>query len=537
MKGNIKITPLGGVGQIGSNCTLIQTKNDNILIDCGILFPYEDFYDLNYLIPDLSEIEHKVSTIIITHGHEDHIGAIHHYIEKFPEAKIYAPLFAKKLIENKLEYKKMSKKIYLLDNPVHIDTISINPVHVNHSIPHTRGLAITHDDSKSAILFISDFKVDKETPYEDPIDLDFIKKLGEEYDQKIALLDSTNILSSNTHTPSEAHLYKGLKEAIETTTGTVFITTFASNIHRIQSIIKIASELNRAVIPYGRSMLKYIETAIEVGEIDDHGVIKDAEDRSIKRQKVVLLSGSQGEHRGTVRRVISRQDKRYKIHEGDKFIFSSKAIPGNEKKLSMLYNDIIEQGADLLTSNESLIHASGHPGRDDLKEVYEAFRPTHSFPIHGESLFLKAHVKFILDNQLSNNAEMILNRDSIEVGDKVLVKNIEKGIEPVIYHGNDIILERERISERRKVATQGAVLVSFSKATVQKYRPSFEVTLVGLPTIADDDVNEFKEYLGHLVKENKGKALEDSKEQIRIATRRFFGERLGYRPVAIVHIC
>jgi len=537
MKDKFIITPLGGVGQIGSNSTLIQTENDNILIDCGILFPYEDFYDLNYLIPDLSKVEHKVSTIIITHGHEDHIGAIHHYIEKFPSAKIYAPLFAKKLIENKLEYKKLSKKIHLLDTKLSIDTIEITPIHVNHSIPHTRGLALTHNNLSTAVLFISDFKVDKKTPYEEAFDFDSIKKVGEGFSKRIALLDSTNILSSNKHTPSEADLVEDLTSAIEETIGNVYITTFASNIHRIQTIIKIAKKLNRAVIPYGRSMLKYIETAIEVDELDDCGVVKDAEDQSIKRQKIVLLSGSQGEHRGTVRRVISRQDKKFKLTEKDKFIFSSKAIPGNEKKLSMLYNEIIEQGAQLLTSNQKMIHASGHPGKEDLREVYQAFKPTHSFPIHGESLFLKEHVDFILKEDLSEQANMILNGDSIVITNEVKTKRITKQIDPVIYHGADVLLERERISERRKIATQGAVIISFSKETLTKYKPTVEVSTMGLPTHIDSDVPDFKEFVCHLIKDNKGKKLEDNKEKIRIATRRFFGERLGYRPVAIVHIC
>ncbi|EQC52295.1 MBL fold metallo-hydrolase [Bacteriovorax sp. DB6_IX] len=175
MKDKLNITPLGGVGQIGSNCTLVQSEDENILIDCGILFPYEDFFDINYLIPDLREVEHKISKIIITHGHEDHIGAIHHYIEKFPEAEIYAPLFAKKLIENKLDYKSLSKKIKPLNNKIEFGAAAITPIHVNHSIPDTKGLMITHDKLDTAVLFISDFKVDLNSPYEAPINLDLIK--------------------------------------------------------------------------------------------------------------------------------------------------------------------------------------------------------------------------------------------------------------------------------------------------------------------------------------------------------------------------
>lgn len=537
MKDKLNITPLGGVGQIGSNCTLVQSEDENILIDCGILFPYEDFFDINYLIPDLREVEHRISKIIITHGHEDHIGAIHHYIEKFPEAEIYAPLFAKKLIESKLDYKSLSKKIKPLNSKIEFGAAAITPIHVNHSIPDTKGLMITHDKLDTAVLFISDFKVDLNSPYEAPINLDLIKDFSSKYKRRVALLDSTNIMSKNLHTPSEGSVLKDLKEEMETTTGTTYITSFASNIHRIQTILTAARDLNRFVIPYGRSMLKYIETAVEIGILDDFGIVKDAEDKSIKRQKVVLLSGSQGEFRGTVRRVVSRQDKKFKLKEDDKFIFSSKAIPGNEKKLAMLYNDIIEQGAQLITANEKHIHVSGHPGREDLKVVYESFKPTHSFPIHGESLFLKAHVDFVLNEKISENSEMMLNGDSINIAKEIKLKKTQDQIEPVIYHGADIILERERVSERRKLATQGSILVSFSKESVQKFKPSCEVTLMGLPTIVDNEVNDFKIYVSQLIKDNKNKTLDEKKEEIRIATRRFFGERLGYRPVAIVHIC
>ncbi len=537
MKEETKITPLGGVGQIGSNCTLIQNKGENILIDCGILFPYEDFFDLNYLIPDLSSIDFKVNTIIITHGHEDHIGAIHHYIEKFPEAKIYAPLFAKKLIEAKLEFKKISKKIILFTDPISVADIRISPLHVNHSIPDTKGLMITNDKTDTAMLFISDFKVDKTTPYEKPFDFKSVEGLKANYSRRLAFLDSTNIMSKNRRTPSESELYDNLKKSIESTTGTTYITSFASNIHRVQTILNIAKELNRVVIPYGRSMLRYMATATEIGELDDYGVVKDADDQSIKRSKIVLLSGSQGEHRGTVRRVVTRQDKKFKLKPEDKVIFSSKAIPGNEKKLSLLYNTIIEQGAQLLTSNELLIHASGHPGKDDLKEVYEAFSPTHAFPIHGESLFLKEHISFINKYSLSKEATMILNGDSITIGKNISVSQVKDPKEPVIFHGSDILIEKERLSERRKMATLGTVIVSCSKESTHKIRPNIEISTLGLPVKADSDIDDFKSYLTDIMRDNKGRPISDTSEKVRIATRRFFNERLGYRPLAIVHIC
>lgn len=538
-KKQIKITPIGGVGQIGSNCTLIQYEDINILIDCGILFPYDDSFDINYLIPDLDSINIEIDTIVITHGHEDHIGAIRHYVEAFPEASIYAPRFAKKLMDEKLNYLKIPKKIQLLESLSFGKNgdLVIDNIHVNHSIPDTRGLIISSKALDTAILFISDFKIDKSGVYEDAFDFETVKKFASSYKRRIALLDSTNILSGNKRTPSESSLIEDIKEACRKTTGTTYITTFASNIHRVQTIINIGKELNRAVIPYGRSMIRYSQDAIDVGILDDKGVLKDAEDKSIKRQKIVITSGSQGEFRGTTRRVVSKQDPRFKLKEGDTYIFSSKAIPGNEKKLAMLFNDIVEQGCNLITAGEAKVHASGHPGKEDLKEVYEAFKPTHAFPIHGESLFLKKHVEFILDNKLSENAEMILNGAVITINENEIEAIQGEINEPILIHGNALEIQREKISERRKLATQGAVIVSINKDSINKYKINMEVTTSGLPLKIDHEIKEFKSVINYLLKELKNKPLDQKQEKVRVATRRYFGERLGYRPVAIVHIC
>ncbi len=535
MKSYLKISPVGGVKQIGSNCTLIETNSQRLLIDCGILFPNEGVFDINYLIPDLSHIE-DIDTIIITHGHEDHIGAISHFIEAFPSATIYAPRFAKELIKYKLSQKKISKEIHDLSKQIFTD-IEVEAFHVNHSIPDTKGLLITHEALNLAITFISDFKIDKKTTYEALFNFDIIKEASAKYSRRISLLDSTNVLSKNLETPSEMDLIEPLKNIIKKCPGNTYVTTFSSNIHRIQTLINIARDLGRVIIPYGRSMQRYIETALDTEFLTGDDLIKDADDTSVKRKKIILLSGCQGEFRGALKRVVSKQDSRFKLSDKDFVIFSSKAIPGNEKEISLIYNDIVEQGPELFTPELNLIHASGHPGRENLREVYNAFKPTHAFPIHGESLFLKEHVKFITENKLAEYSQMILNGDEIVITDKVKVLNKDHHPEPILIHGKDLPIERSKISERRKIATQGIVLVSFSKESINKFKPTFEITYQGLPEFISEHTEEFSKAIIKEFQALKKSPIDEKKEKIRIFVRRYYGNILGYRPIAIIHIC
>ncbi|WP_419168940.1 ribonuclease J [Halobacteriovorax sp.] len=532
----LTISPLGGVGQIGSNATLISYEETNIIIDAGILFPSEDCFDINYLIPDLSDVKLKISNIIISHGHEDHIGAISHYIEKFPEAQIHAPKFAKELIEDKLNYLDLSKKIHRLDDTLIIDKIEINAVHVNHSIPNTKGLHLGIKEIDTGILFISDFKSDFNCPYEGPIDLEQMKSLERKYTNRISMLDSTNITSSALRTTSESELKSDLSKFIKDAPGRVFITCFASNIHRIQTIFDIAKEQNLKVITYGRSLLKYTRIASECEIFDDHGLIREVESvQDLSKKQIIICSGSQGEFRGTVKRISSGNDKFFKVNEKDTFIFSSKAIPGNEKKLAFLYNELTSSGAEVITNANGLIHASGHPGKEDLKDVYEAYLPTIAIPIHGETYFIRKHIEFLNTILPKSKALEIANRDVVTIFANGEVKlNKTEEVPPILIHGNRIEIEREKISERRKMATLGSVFVSIANNSIKKASGRVHITALGIP-YEEDQLNQLKELCFNLYQE-KG-TLDQRSEKIRIATRRYFQNILGYRPLAIVHIC
>ena len=516
---NITIKPLGGVGQIGSNSTLFSDKKSNIIVDAGILFPNDSNFDINYLIPDLSKVEEKIDAIIITHGHEDHIGAISHFIEYFPEAKIYAPKFARALIISKLNHKNINKEITLLPERLTIGSFEVCSIHVNHSIPDTKGLVINHGEN--SILFISDFKLDNENIYEKYFDFNALKEFSTG-SFKIAMLDSTNIRSKTLHTPSESSVQKDLEKIILETERNCFVTTFASNVHRVQTIINICKKHGLACIPYGPSMKRYIEIAQDLDMLNTFDVIFEPQDKSIKRKKVIIATGSQGEFRGATTRIATGNDKHFKLTENDSFIFSSKAIPGNEKTLANLYNKITKTGANIYTSDSYQIHVSGHPGKKDLADVYEAFKPNIAIPIHGESFFIKDHKEFVLDNNYAEQSFAIENFDQISINNKKVKITQSEEIPPLIIHGNDLEIEREKISERRKLATLGVVFISLSKKSVS-------YTTMGIPNISDQD-NEL--FIGHLKELNSSN--KESDEEVRIYARRFFGNLLGYRPIAVV---
>ena len=519
-KVNFTIKPLGGVGQIGSNSTLFSDEDTNIIVDCGILFPNDDHFDINYLIPDLSQVDEEIDAIVITHGHEDHIGAIYHYIMRFPDAKVYAPPFAKELILEKLSHKNITKEILNLEE-INIGNFKITPIHVNHSIPDTFGLLLEISDC--TVLFISDFKIDKGNTYEDFFDFEKLKEFSKK-PYKIAMLDSTNIRSRNLETPSELSVVDDLERIILDTTGTVFLTTFASNVHRVQTVFNICKKHNIAVIPYGPSMKKYIDIAEKLDILDTHGIMFDADNKAIKRKKVVLATGSQGEMRGATNRIATGNDKFFKLTEKDAFIFSSKAIPGNEKTLSGVYNKITRLGAKVYASDHYHIHVSGHPGRHDLKKVYETFKPDVAIPIHGESLFIKNHSDFVKEENLAHEVYAIENFDQIRVKNReIKIKEAEE-VPPIIIHGNGLEIDRSKISERRKLASLGVVTTSISKKSIQ-------FSTMGIPDLSDTQNSQYIDEVRSILSKSK-----NAEEEIRVFTRRYFSNLLGYRPLSIVHL-
>ncbi len=536
----LKIKPVGGIGQIGSNMTLVQSENDTILIDAGILFPYEDFFDIDYLIPDLTTIP-EPTILIITHGHEDHIGAILHIIKQFPKIKVLASPFAAGVIRKKLEYNHNPYPIveYKSYDQLGFKDFTIDPIHVNHSIPETVGLLLRDLKEEFGLFFISDFKIDFKTIYERPFDFEKLVNLSKNLKRRILLADSTNITSFQLNTPSEVELIPILDELFSSTEKRIFVTCFSSNIHRLMTFISLAKKHGRKIVPHGRSMISYLNTANELGMIPDFAnTIKLAESIFPGQDNlVVLLSGCQGDFRGTFRRFCMSEDSTFKPRPDDLVLLSSKAIPGNEKKISLLLNKLSEIGTRVITSQDKFIHVSGHPGRDDLLHLYQKYNPTDIVPIHGESSFIRKHIDFIKSSFSSATPHYFLNFDELIIDNDLNLKiNQGEKLEPLIIHGKQIILEREKVSERRKLACNGTVFLSLKISKDLKGVEKISFTFQGLPTLITKNSENFNRFLENYFVQINFKDVDKTTEELRIAIRKYFDQILGYKPQTFIHL-
>jgi ribonuclease J len=474
---------------------------------------------------------------VITHGHEDHIGAIFHVLERLPEIKIWAPAFAAHLIRSKLEEKGKKVFIHLYDqkSTLVFNHIQIKPFHVNHSIPDTYGLVIQDNEKLASTLYISDFKVDPLASSEKPIDLKAIRDFMQGSPIRLGLLDSTNILSSG-KTDSETELNHDLEDIIANSNDRVFITLFASNIHRLKTIIESAVQQKKKIAILGRSIKFYVQAARELGLLNfDEKDLLDLENERLEGKKVlVLVSGCQGDFHSALRRLVDGEVQYLKLKPGDLLVFSSKTIPGNEKKIGKIYNKIYEQGARIITAYDKKIHASGHPGKEDLRLVYKALDLTDLAPIHGESYFLQKHIDFVQSNFSHIKTHLIYNFHTLNLlATGEIKKTSEDPLELVFIHGQDMVIPKKKISERRKMATQGTVLISIKP---EKNQSKIRIELIGLPEI-EKKLEALKDVLtDKLNGELRNKDLEKKEEELKIEARRFFNHFLGYKPVTVVHI-
>lgn len=525
----LTLTPLGGLKQIGSNMILLENGKKRALIDCGILFPNDQCYGINYLIPDFTKIDH-VDQIFFTHGHEDHIGAVTHLLEIFPDIDIYAPPFAATLISNKLHFAEIKKKIYEYDSSsiLSFTDIKIHPIQMNHSIPDTYGLLFVDKKNSHSLFYASDFKIDFNSPYEPPFELDRLKKLSKTCKNRILMADSTNILNPG-KSPSEADVITDLEQLITNHDSRIFITLFASNIHRMQTIFNIAKKINIPVYSYGRSISSYIELAKKGDKIEPHNYDQEISNYS-GGKSIVLLTGCQGEFRGALKRVATGENPYFTAGPDDLFIFSSKVIPGNEKSVSHILNLLAAAGSKVITDREKLIHVTGHPGQEDLKTIINSYNPTDYIPIHGETHFLQKQVSFLKNIYPKITTHFVTNFDQISI--KTTGIEVDQGDElpPLLVHGDRLLIEREAIAERRKIATQGLIITVINNKTLHS-----ELIFQGLPNYFTknylSDLDQIVRYRLSLLKNGNRESI---LEQIRVELRREANKILCYKPVVIV---
>ena len=535
----IKITPIGGLGEIGSNMVAWSDGESGFLVDCGILFPDEDVFELDYLIPSFDHLDPNFyKNIFITHAHEDHIGAISHVVKWNPSILIHATEFAKRMMIKRLNENKLQPKFKnLTKTPVKVNNWKIHAVDINHSAPETQCLVINHLKYSTSFCYASDFKINLKAVDGPAFKPAKVKKIMAPYSLRMGMLDSTNILNPS-KTEDEGSLLKDL-EAIISGEGRCFITFFTSNVRRLNNIVRLAKKHKRVLAVMGRSVWNTINVAVEseVAEFtkEDFSSVEDIQNREDEKL-LVIVSGCQGDFRSALRRVAYREDPHIKLKIGDNFVFSSKVIPGNEDKISKIYNKLATQGTNIITAYDKLIHCSGHAAQKDLQLFIEGCDFTHYVPVHGETYFLFKHRDFVnkkfpkIKVTLLNNGEH-LNIEYKAKNHKISTELNSEWKDPKLILGNMIEIERSQVSQRRKMASMGLVFI-----TMGEKRHLWKCSFLGLPTLLEAKKEQILSGLfDHAQKEGKHKKPEELAELIRIRCRHLINVEIGQKPVCLVH--
>ena len=409
----LQIIPLGGLEQIGMNITAFRYEDSIIVVDCGLSFPDDDMLGIDLVIPDvtylLDNID-KVKGFVITHGHEDHIGALP-YILKEVNAPVYATRLTMGLIEHKLEehglMRSTRRKVVKFGQFINLGDFRVEFIKTNHSIVDAAALAIY--SPAGIVVHTGDFKVDYTPVYGDPIDLQRFGEIGKK--GVLALLcDSTN---------AERPGFTASEKTVGATLDTLFrehkksriiVATFASNVDRVQQIINAAYQYDRKVVVEGRSMVTVIDIAqkLECIKVPDNTLIDIDELKNYPDNKqVIITTGSQGESMAALSRMANNQHKKISIKPGDTVIFSSNPIPGNEKSVTNIVNELMMKGAEVIFQD---VHVSGHACQEDIKLIYNLVRPKYSVPVHGEYRHLMAQRSIALSLGIPKDNIFILNR-------------------------------------------------------------------------------------------------------------------------------
>ena len=463
----IKVIPLGGVGEIGKNMTAVEYNDDIILIDCGMSFPEEYMLGIDAVIPDFTYLEEnreKIKGVLLTHGHDDHIGAIAYFLKKFPEVAVYGTGLTLGLVSNKIsqhdDITQASLIRFYAGDTIELGCFKVKAIKVNHSVADSVAFAI--HAPIGTIVFTGDFKVDF-TPVDDEIiDLASFAALGTS--GVLALfMESTNIEREG-YTMSEKTVGKKFENIFAHAEGRIVVTTFASNIHRIQQIIDASIKFRRKVCIMGFSMLNAAKVALEMGYLhcpEEWLIEIDRVNKQPANEVTIITTGSQGEPMSALSRMANSEYKNFNIISGDTVVISATPVPGNEKMVSGVVNKLFEKGANVIYSALEDIHVSGHACREELKLMYSLVKPKFFVPVHGERRHLILNAKMIEELGMnpknivlpSIGKKILIDTSGITLGEEVhagitLVDGL--GIGDV---GNIVLKDRQLLSEEGLIIT------------------------------------------------------------------------------------
>ena len=455
---NTKIIPLGGLGEVGKNMYVVMHNSEIIIVDSGVMFPDDELLGIDYVIPDytfLKENENKIKALVITHGHEDHIGSIPFLLQTVDIPKIYAPSNAKELIDKKLEERNIIyKNLFVYDENTVIKTkyFNIEFFRTTHSIPDSHGVVIHTPDG--TIVMTGDFKFDM-TPIGPMSNLHKMAKIGEK-GVSVLMSDSTNALVPGVSL-SESVVDENLGEIFSSCTDSrIILATFASNVYRIKHIMETCKKNNRKVALFGRSMENMVDVALKCGYFKDKDIVITAEEANhMKPNEVCLLcTGSQGEPLAALSRIASGTHRQITLMPDDVVIFSSSPIPGNGASVSKTINKLYKKGVKVFTNAMSEIHSSGHANQEELKLMIRLFKPRYFVPYHGEFRMLKTHADLGVMCGVNKNNTFVL-----ENGD---VLNLRKGVVTPggKVQAGEVYVDGSRIGEVGSAVIKDRILMS-----------------------------------------------------------------------------
>ena len=547
MNSVLEIIPLGGIGEFGMNCMAVRYGDEMLILDAGMGFPEETAYGVDVCIPDfdfLEEFRDHITAIILTHGHEDHLGALPYILKRF-NVPVYCSHFTAGLAESKLEEHDLTGDTLLHRvaprDVVEIGAFTVEFIRVSHSLVDCFSLAIK--TPVGTIIHTGDYKVDETPVIGEPIDLRSFRRYGQ--DGVLALLsDSTNATVPG-RTPSERAVIPAFEEIFAEAHGRIIVAAFASSIHRLQIVLDVAQQFDRKVCVLGRSMQKNFEVADRLGYLDiPDGLLTSLnEAKHLSAEEIVfLVTGSQGESRAALSQMATQSYKGLTIDEGDTVVLSARIIPGNERLISRMIGNIYKRGANIIEEKRRLVHVSGHASQEDIRIMTEAVRPKFVVPIHGEYRMLFRHKEFVKNHLGYDESHIILieNGDVLELdGERAAVVNRREIGRTFIDETGFEEIERETVRERRQMAYEGIVtlMVVVDAQTGELEMPPEIVTrgVRGFDS-ANGSLKDAQQVVAAAITGASRETLRNEellKEHVRLELKRFIQKLTGAKPVIL----
>jgi ribonuclease J len=540
----VRLVPLGGLGEIGLNMMLIESGDDLIAIDCGLMFPDDELRGIDYVIPDFSYALQKpgaLRAVFLTHGHEDHVGALPYLLAR-ARVPVYGSPLTIALVAEKLREHELGDVALHPIRPrdrIEMGPFTVEPIRVTHSIADGVGLAIT--TPVGVIVHTGDFKLDP-TPLDGELpDYETFTRLGE---QGVLVLcsDSTNVDRPG-HTRSESDVGVALADRFAAAHGRIIVATFASHIHRIQAVLQLTARFGRRVALLGRSMERNVRVAADLGYLNlPPGVVVTLEELAAMKpeRQVILSTGSQGEPNSALALMAAGEHKYFEVGPGDLVILSSRVIPGNERTVSRIINGLYRRGADVLYEDNAFVHVSGHASQEDLKRMLELTRPRYFLPVHGEYRHLLGHTRLAAEVGLTpDRVFLIEDGAALEVtksgasvvtgipAGRVLVDGRGIGdVGPVVLRDRELLAEEGMIAVAITINGEGTVVAGPTLASrgvvhVKENEPLFEeMRAVVAEAVAGMAPSERRD-------------REQLYERMRFAVRRFVNQRFERKPVIL----